>query len=74
MRRRRRLDRQIGQHLHRLMVERIRIDLAGAIGVDIETTIAYETGQRHIPSEHLLNLARLLDVPVSRFYGEPPPG
>lgn len=70
-RRQRTLDSVIAGRLRRAVANRPRETLAVALGVDVTTVEAYLSGQRRIPSEHLLSLATLLNVPVSAFYGKP---
>jgi transcriptional regulator with XRE-family HTH domain len=42
--------------------------LAAALKVDAATVSEYLSGRCHIPSDHLLVLAKVLDLPVSYFY------
>jgi transcriptional regulator with XRE-family HTH domain len=71
-RRQRALDGAIAVRLRRALADRSRETLAVALGVDVATIDAYLAGQLHIPSEHVLSLAKLLGVSLSQFYGEPP--
>jgi transcriptional regulator with XRE-family HTH domain len=67
-RREKALDRAIGRRLRKASAGVARADLASALRVDAQTIAAYEEGQRHIPAEHMLILAKLLDVTLSYFY------
>lgn len=73
-RRQRALDGAVARRLRNAVSDRPHEALAAAMGVDVAIVAAYLSGQCRIPAEHLLCLARLLNVPVSTFYGEPPGG
>lgn len=65
------LDVLIGERLRYAMADRPVEVVAAQVGVSVATMAAYLSGQRHIPSERLLSLAKLLQVPLSDFFCEP---
>ena len=47
-------------------------DLARALGVDVDTIEAYERGTERVPSEHLIRLSEIMEVPLSYFFPTTP--
>ena len=66
------LDGVIGKNLRLALAERPIEAVATSLGVDVATMNAYLSGQRHIPPEHVLALAELLQVSLSYVYGATP--
>ncbi len=68
------LDRHIAR---RIRGKRRALDIAAdvlaqALGVDADTFAGYERGTLHVPSEHLVRLGEIMEVPVSYFLPSPP--
>src|SRR5262245_29735986 len=66
------LDREVGR---RLKLRRVEIDMsqtavADALGLSFQQIQKYEKGHNRIGAGRLLQIAKLLKVPVSFFYGE----
>jgi transcriptional regulator with XRE-family HTH domain len=45
--------------------------LAKALGVDAGRVVAYERGTERVPSEHLVRLSEIMEVPLSYFFPTP---
>ena len=43
-------------------------DLAAALGVEAGRIEAYERGTNRVPSEHLIRLGEIMEVPISYFF------
>jgi transcriptional regulator with XRE-family HTH domain len=46
--------------------------LAKVLGVDAGRIIAYERGTERVPSEHLVRLSEIMEVPLSYFFPTTP--
>ena len=46
--------------------------LARSLGVDADTLQAYERGTERVPSEHLIRLSEIMEVPLSYFFPATP--
>ena len=47
-------------------------DLAKALGIDVARIRAYERGTERVPSEHMVRLSELMEVPLSYFFPTTP--
>jgi transcriptional regulator with XRE-family HTH domain len=47
-------------------------DLVKALGVDVARIRAYERGIERVPSEHMVRLSELMEVPLSYFFPTTP--
>jgi len=47
-------------------------DLAAALGVEASRIEAYERGTERVPSEHLIRLGEIMEVPLSYFFPATP--
>ena len=66
-------DRALGKRLraHRNASGLSQQRLAGLLGVSFQQLQKYETGVNRMPAGHIVNAARILDVPVSEFFDGP---
>jgi transcriptional regulator with XRE-family HTH domain len=46
--------------------------LAKSLGVDVDRITAYERGTERVPSEHLIRLSEIMEVPLSYFFPTTP--
>ena len=46
--------------------------LARSLGVDADALQAYERGTERVPSEHLIRLSEIMEVPLSYFFPATP--
>jgi len=71
----RHLDVEIGRRIRerRRAIGMSQVQLARAVGVTFQQVQKYERGANRIGASRLLELSRVLDVPVSFFYDETDP-
>jgi predicted transcriptional regulator len=72
------VDRHVGRRIRgkRRALALTEDELAKALGVQVDTIKAYERGTERVPSEHLVKLGEVMDVPLSYFFPAtlcPPP-
>lgn len=68
------VDRHVGRRIRgkRRALGLSEDDLAKALGVDVSRIRAYERGIERVPSEHLVRLAEIMEVPMSYFFPTTP--
>jgi transcriptional regulator with XRE-family HTH domain len=64
------VDRHIARRLRgkRLALGLSEDQLAHAIGVEVDRIEAYEHAAERVPSDHIVRLSEILDVPLSYFF------
>ena len=68
------VDRHVGRRIRgkRRALGLSEDDLAKALGVDVARIRAYERGTERVPSEHMVRLSELMEVPLSYFFPTTP--
>ncbi len=64
------IDRHVGRRIRgkRRALGLAEGELAKALGVDVNLIRAYEHGTERVPSERLVRLSEIMDVPLSYFF------
>jgi transcriptional regulator with XRE-family HTH domain len=68
------VDRHVGRRIRgkRRALGVSEEDLSKGLGVDVALVRAYEQGTERVPSEHMIRLSELMDVPLSYFFPTTP--
>jgi transcriptional regulator with XRE-family HTH domain len=68
------VDRHVGRRIRgkRRALGLPEDDLATALGIDVARIRAYERGTERVPSEHMVRLSELMEVPLSYFFPTTP--
>jgi transcriptional regulator with XRE-family HTH domain len=68
------VDRHVGRRIRgkRRALGLTEDDLAKALGIDQVRIRAYERGTERVPSEHMVRLSELMEVPLSYFFPTTP--
>ena len=68
------VDRHVGRRIRgkRRALALTEEALAKALGVDVDRIRAYERGTERVPSEHLVRLSEIMEVPLSYFFPATP--
>ncbi len=69
-----RIDRHVGRRIRgkRRALGLSEDDLAKALGLDVAKVRAFERGAERVPSEHLVRLSEVMQVPLSYFFPATP--
>ena len=64
------VDKHVGRRIRgkRRALGLTEDDLAKSLGIDATKLRAYERGSERVPSEHLVRLCEIMDVPLSYFF------
>jgi transcriptional regulator with XRE-family HTH domain len=68
------VDRHVGRRIRgkRRALGLTEDDLAKALGIDVARIRAYEQGTERVPSEHMVRVSELMEVPLSYFFPATP--
>ncbi len=68
------VDRHVGRRIRgkRRALGMSEQDLAKTLNIGVDRLRAYERGTERVPSEHLIRLSEMMEVPLSYFFPATP--